>query len=515
MQRTSGSVSDYIYQAIARTSDSNPYLHRVVRCGLSSPDDVDVSLYGKEINPRTEALLRSAEHEVLMQFYNFDHACEAGAGVLRSLIYLNNKASQNGQHIKFRLMVNLRRGPAAFFTRKIDNPFSWLKQDASGTYIEFEQEKHYLNNLDIKVKSHIHYFFDSYHAKQVIVDRKQLMLRSGDIDWPLNHLDGVRRRVEIATVTQSEAAAAKAAESFMHRWHDCQLKLTKMEYDASGECPVLLLEKNESTDPFKRLGPQAPYKIAVLSLIKLAKKSIDIMISNINDSEIVDEITTAIKRGVQVRLTTGMYMNVVKESRPGMGGTNQDSINRIYAAIPLRLWERFDVRWACDEESNHLMGADKCMHAKVIIMDGDVVIAGSSPMDKQAMYHSSECDILFESSEIATRFSDQVFNPVFNAGRSHNDYYLKALKFSLLKDIKNDLCGLTGLQAVFIESLQSSIASCGSISSLLQVVNLALDLSEFNPIVTVSGQGMFSGNDNYQKLGRIFTEHHLAKKAHN
>lgn len=512
---------DHLYEIFATDERDNPYVNHVTRASLASADNLKVFSRGAEIIPATQLCLERTHQEVLMQFYNFQDDCEAGTAIKEALIKINARAREVDKVITVKMMVNFRKGPAAYFTRSADDPFTWLQQDDKGVYLSLHGKKFYLDKLNIETKLHNHYLFDSYHSKQIIIDRKCLMLFSGDFTKVLDCKDGEVRQLEVVTVVDDHQLALNAASSFYERWNDGEQVMMELIDTNHGEqnddgIPVLLLEKKSSTDPIKRALYKSPLKIAFAEAVRSAEKNIKIMTPNINDDFIANEIVLALKRGITVQLFTGKYMNEQRQSQPGMGGTNLDNICKIYESLPISCWDNFQVNWACDNSGALVLGGSRqSMHAKVVIIDDKVVLAGSSPLDKQAAYFSEESDILVVSPLVAEKYL-RIFIPAFAAGENFNFFSLLNLKSAVARDVQHrmpealliDACDqVVGLQrVVFIDALANMLKRADNYGDFMAILKLSLEVAESNPLAKVSVQGVFAKTKVMASLTKAYSD---------
>ena len=424
------------------------YLRKLVKAYVD-PEDVEVFLCGRQINPATKNFIASATEEVLFQFYIYECGSHADLDVIDALIKLNEKPSKNKIQIKF--LIDRRIGPAQWLTE--DSPWHLWRfhrhHEKKHTYSVCDRKGnwHVLDNLEIKVENHAHYTFNSYHTKQIIVDRKRLMLRSGDICSDSDSTPDSEGWTQTATSIENQHLAHEAAISFLARFNGRISEIKKQFHDFANipDANILLFEKSSSYDPLKCLFYNSPYKLALIAGIPQAQQSIKIMTSNLNDKDVLKALADAVKRGVSVFIVTGKYQ--FQEWERYMGGTNLDSVRFLYRSIPVEKWDLLHIRWACDSKSTE---DNKClifdnnksemMHGKVAVIDDELCFAGSSPIiDVQTAKFSAESDAVIESAEIAQKYLDKAFNLIFNRGLATNDVRLEVIKTSLINDIKRQI----------------------------------------------------------------------------
>lgn len=402
-----------------------PFVRQVTLHSVD-PKNIECISDAKAINQKTCDLIKSAEKSINLSFFRVDESEELNA-IVDALNELNNQKHE--PKIKIKIHINHRTGFAGWFFQQ-KNPKTLLMSKLND-----------FNNLNIKIKTHDHWFFNCYHHKQIIIDGKTMMLRSGDL--VNNPRDPKKTRAEIATIIEDESLAQRARESFIQRWKKSysQLKNKFIGEEKSADqtkATVIFLEKKPSFNPFLGFFFDSPYKKAVLEGIKSAKNSINIMTPNINDPDILNALASAVKRGVTVNIVTGKYHNKNKENKPGMGGCNESTLRALYAKISIIHFDRLHVRWAQHGEQLLEEGADNCMHRKAIIFDDKTVITGSSVLDKQSTYFSSESDVVIESEEVAEQYND-VFKKTFDAGKDRNEGLVEKVKSSLEQCINSKL----------------------------------------------------------------------------
>jgi len=419
---------------------SNPYIQNVTLAPLPRPevDQNPIKLYvgGPEIAPAIGQYIENADQEVLIQTYNLDHESDFWKEIMAALIALNEKAQGDNKEISVKIMVNMRVGPAAWATKSKSDPFEpWLKKNEREVYeITEGQCKTQVPNLKIKTVLHKHKSFNAYHSKVYVIDNKTVILCSGDPVKNSNYKNVRKGRTETATSIASPFLAKQLGAAFKYRFNKNRRrhppvprKFVKYGVTQANPGKLLLLVKSPSTDPLKRSLFFSPYKIAILEAIHRANKCIDIMMSNINDRDIIKALTKAANRGVKINVITGKWHCDSRETKPFMGGTNQAAIARLFKFIKKQYWDNVRVHWAIDsqqrllqDDSDPRLGADasttEVVHGKMVLVDEKWVLTGSSPLDMQALYHSAECDVLIEDETIAKEYKRR-FNEVFNVNR--------------------------------------------------------------------------------------------------
>jgi cardiolipin synthase len=143
------------------------------------------------------------------------------------------------------------------------------------------------------------------------------------------------------------------------------------------------------------------YYPAVLSLVRSARKRIECALYLVHIDEeahpegkeivLLDALVEAAGRGVTVRMildVTRQRRNREPEERESVEGKN-------HAAA------RYLLKRGIRVEQDSL---DRVMHDKLLIVDGETVVVGSSNWTYSALFRNSESSLLVRSKEVARRF---------------------------------------------------------------------------------------------------------------
>ena len=180
------------------------------------------------------------------------------------------------------------------------------------------------------------------------------------------------------------------------------------------------LERNRST--------QSPQNRAWLAAFRNAKHSIKVLTPNMDSEHFIQEIKNAVKRGVTVQLVTGKEFNERVQSILGYNRTNTWVINHFHSefaklreeAIKLEAPFNFKSKWysAPDYDGdgrtpNTVGNGPGASHAKLLIVDDEVVITGSGNQTLYSWYHSCEYNVAIED-EFAVNQAVDFFQGVWN-----------------------------------------------------------------------------------------------------
>lgn len=141
---------------------------------------------------------------------------------------------------------------------------------------------------------------------------------------------------------------------------------------------MILISNKENSKVETIFSPEEGDKI--LQEIRSANQSIEIEMFVFSSQEAYEELIKAKNRGVEIR--------VILEKRDS-GGSNERMVEKLKE-------EGIDARFATYEY--------KLTHAKIIIIDGKIVIVGSHNLTKPALTENREASIILRDSIIANAF---------------------------------------------------------------------------------------------------------------
>ncbi|WP_108649538.1 phospholipase D-like domain-containing protein [Dongshaea marina] len=371
----------------------------------------------QEIFTRARELIQSAQSEVLISLYKFQSDSDGALEIMRGLQFL----SENRRQVKVRVVVNKKSGPATLVGSSRKRP--------PIDYQEFQRQD--LEPFDINIADHKHKFVNSNHSKVIVVDGKVAIVMSGDPSLKNNFTEDAW--MEIGSIVHG-GVVQSIRNHFVTLWSAENVSLNhgvtdkvmlqqaniKKHYYRGGD-GILYLGKSRSSDMLKRYA--SPYKIALLMLLEQASESVNLMCNNINDPDIINALAACVHRGVVVKVLVGRYHGETAESIPLAGGSNLKSLQKLMALSEGNGQENLLVHWACDKKG-HLtqnMGAGT-IHAKLVLVDSEYILTGSSLPDLQSCYHSRESDLLIRSKEHAQIYHDTIFYPVLNISISQDNY---------------------------------------------------------------------------------------------
>lgn len=158
-----------------------------------------------------------------------------------------------------------------------------------------------------------------------------------------------------------------------------------------------------------------PADLAFLSVLKNAQHDVHIMSPNLNDNDSKTAILEAARHGVKVEIVIPRHFNDKTGVKPGQGGTNEQNIKELLAAMPADKRKNLEIKFfnGIKECTGH---AQQTAHTKYLTADGQISIVGSSNHDTQSWNHSRETNLLVDSREVTAQWESQVFGPSFKRG---------------------------------------------------------------------------------------------------
>jgi phosphatidylserine/phosphatidylglycerophosphate/cardiolipin synthase-like enzyme len=401
-----------------------------------------IPLNTNEMHIESKSLICSANSEVLMQFYKFHPDSDAGEIIIESLKLLKRKAERTKKIIQVKFIINQRGYLSETFYKK--NEPTGLIELCKELQSDF---------FNLQYIPHRAEAFGSFHSKYIIVDSEKAMIRGTDIGKNDNYKN---HRHESAMLVDKELAIL-LKKDFLKSWKkitqedllkNSQIYTTFFDGNSIPKekkldtIPCIFISKKESGNMFtKELGP---LKMALLYMFSKARSHIQIITANLNDPDLCTALAEACNRGVTVQIVMGKYHNDKTEKKHG--GTNADAMKKIVFETKNTKMNFLQIKWATDNHKKIVDSQEEfAVHTKYVCIDECVVLTGSSPLDKQAMYNSREADIIFNSKEKAKEFNAKFFTEKFLDGKDYFSDIWESLKnimeeiITLLKKSENNV----------------------------------------------------------------------------
>ncbi|GAA5992282.1 hypothetical protein JCM11641_001161 [Rhodosporidiobolus odoratus] len=163
---------------------------------------------------------------------------------------------------------------------------------------------------------------------------------------------------------------------------------------------------------------RCPQDAAWLAALRYAEKNVFIQTPTLNARPLVRGIIEACSKGgrngqgIPITLFLCLGFNDKGESIPFQGGTNEEVVFRLYAALRAVGKEgNLHVYWYTGKDQirplNALAKSRNC-HIKFLAVDGQCGIVGNGNMDSQSFWHSQEANVLIDSPQVVADWMDQL-----------------------------------------------------------------------------------------------------------
>lgn len=354
-------------------------------------------------------LLRSTQHHAEICFYKFELGSDAGKKIAAALLELQQTAEREKRKIHVRILINQRGRIATCLYR-------------ANTKSGLEDLSERLNSafFTLDIAFHTALAFGSYHTKQILVDNRYLMLCSGD---PSAGNNSTRDQLETAIQIESPLLTQAANQEFNTIWQKYGSSTTAETTAQSESLPLI----SEDLPDTLYLSCQAtgcpgnnglaPYKVTLLAAINRAQSCIYLITPNLNDPDIINALANAANRGVKVLMLMGKHHNATFETL--WGGSNIKSMKLLDSKLLPEARKNFCLRWALNPTTHQPVkhSEPNGIHAKFCCIDNELLLMGSSPLDKQSTHNSREADLVLDiTAQQAAEILATIYKPSYAQG---------------------------------------------------------------------------------------------------
>jgi len=334
------------------------------------------------------------------------------------LITLNARAKQDGRRVSVRILFSsysLAQKFLSFKGVRIWRSKTWKRLGLPSTDT--------LECLDMTVLSRFKKPFGVMHAKFVIIDRQIVILPSSNISCTILRIHltegenwyelAVRLEGEIvhyfvqyffryyhptgASVPQSATSSQPIYPSSIFRE-----KYPDLLYSfESPQLPLAFLPSAPSrvgTFPFSPV--HSPTTLFQVQAIIQARRTIFIQTPNLTSRAILKAIKRALRNGIHVTLYLPRYMMVLESLVTGWT-TTQCSVRWLLSWTRRHPETHLMLEWfQCDPYQAFPVDGEKT-HIKFMVVDEELVIVGSSNLDRASACTSGEVDVAFVDADLA------------------------------------------------------------------------------------------------------------------
>ncbi|KAI0117897.1 hypothetical protein GGR51DRAFT_270376 [Nemania sp. FL0031] len=322
--------------------------------------------------------------------------------------------------------------------------------------------------INLQIKSLFFLPFSVMHPKFLVIDRKRAWLPSCNISWE-PWLEGCVEITGDAVTTllrfyhsvwdrhYSEVDRQSPTTNDLQPQSDSILgpgtigltsirspahRLVALQLDG---IPTILLPSSHHRNPQFRLlpwqhcpyPPSTPLNCAILRLIAMAEKKINVQTPNLTSAAVVDALLEALDRGVDVTVITSKGMMILEQiltsgtttswclrsfirryqkrkkhfGHSVIASTNEDPDAMLDLEAQLPRLGSLEIFYFHPLEANlrqRILEEPVHSHLKLITIDDEYAVLGSGNMDRASWFTSQELGILFQSSEFIANMSDAI-----------------------------------------------------------------------------------------------------------
>jgi phosphatidylserine/phosphatidylglycerophosphate/cardiolipin synthase-like enzyme len=374
-----------------------------------------VLLSGDNIFKEHANLIRGAKSEIALQTYEWESNTPASKEVTGALKDLEKtKKAEGGKPVEVKIIVNetsIGIGPL----QKKQMAYEEVKKDIEALHLDPKL-------VHVEIAKHSHHGLGANHAKSLIVDGEKAIICGANVQKQAGFDTGYKVEGDVAMALRADIVDAWKDDKGKDDTDFKTLKLPSARGAApKGEVPMMVLTRPADGHVFGEIFRKSdhdienPADLAFLSVMENAKHDIHIMSPNLNDNDAKAAILDAAKRGVKVEIVIPRHFNDKTEDKPGQGGTNEQNVKELLAAMPANKRKNLEIKYfnGIAEGTGH---AQESAHTKYLTADGQISIVGSSNHDTQSWNHSRETNLLVDSREVTAQWESQVFGPSFKRG---------------------------------------------------------------------------------------------------
>ena len=279
-----------------------------------------------------------------------------------------------------------------------------------------------LTGLDLQVKSLFFLPFSVMHPKFVIIDRQRALFPSCNLSYEswLECCLPVSGPVVTTLVDFWHNVWARSDFPPLPVTASEEVSFTPSPPEASPSCTTILLPSPHHRPPrFRPFStaaspPFTPLNTYLLHLFATASRSIRLMTPNLTSRPVIDALTAALERGVDVEVITNRRMMILEQLLTS--GTITEycvwKFRRRYRQITQSRSQKGSATSHMEEGQAHKIGklsvgyfvpdsVYKRSHIKCTFVDEEVIVLGSGNMDRASWYTSQELGIALEGRQVA------------------------------------------------------------------------------------------------------------------
>ena len=362
---------------------------------------------------RVNELIQSAQKNIYVQTWRFNRGSKLAKSFASGLVKLSNRRRKLGAKnpIHVWMMINVIASQFPDYEKKANEQFF---------------DKYDLNNefMQVHVGIFVSDFLATNHAKTVSVDDKVSVIMG------LNISNGASRpnMFDLGFAVRGEIVH-EINRDFVEIWHryinSDQLAPTLPEQRLSKHmatnCLPIMFTRNEPYSPLSTTIRHSSINEALLSSIRQAKSTIDILTPDMNVKVFLQAIKEAILAKVKVRIVLSYTLLAsLTQNIPTRGGENIVNVARLYNSLGGYTSRDYyckylQIRWYTNPPNETLSKKKHAAnHGKFMAIDDRVTYIGSANMDNQSWVNSREIGLFLDDPALTKSWLNQMFNPIFS-----------------------------------------------------------------------------------------------------
>jgi phosphatidylserine/phosphatidylglycerophosphate/cardiolipin synthase-like enzyme len=283
--------------------------------------------------------------------------------------------------------------------------YSYKVQDALAKYGAKAYVGEYVGGLSSKIN----------HSKTYLLDRHTAIFGGNNIQAAPEQDMLIKAKGEVVGSFLDDARSAwkesKRTYYFdgktLHEGVDCPALFEDMPVDpvkarpTRPQVPMTMLSKRANANSQANAG--------ILTAMDASQKYVKIKTPNLNEKEVLERAVTLAKQGKKVQLLVSRDHNAVKSVFSG--GTNRQTVRRLYDSLPPELRENIEIRWHSPDGKTV-----RKSHTKYVGVDGEWAYIGSQNMDKQSFGPSREIGVGIDDAQTVQEMEAEIFDKDWATG---------------------------------------------------------------------------------------------------
>jgi len=414
---------------------------------------------GNEIFNLTRELIKNAQKEVLLQTYLYEKGSQGVLQINKGIIELQERLKKKGKPkvpVNVKLLIDDQSGIVGLYLKWAGEILSLDHKDPTGKDVYglgFQQpiDPDYVR---LEVKLYRHSMTGTNHSKTMVIDRAFGIVTGAN--YKIYHdrtpeFKNVAEFTDHGYLVMGDVSDGMAKEFYV-AWDDGKKYKTNSKKGATGwndfsnkvpfklpkavekfvsgrilakNVPIAIITRKPNNNPLKR-NHKNPLSQAFFSILTRAKSNVDIVNPNMGNSAIVDEVVSAMARGIDINILLSKNYQDDLGSIPGAGGTNSKNVKIILKKRKKLVQKgekktigKFNLRWFVDRRGRLSENRTYTSHTKYIAADNQIVMVVSANLDSMSLLYAREINILVDSPDIANMWCRQVFRTDFLRGEEY------------------------------------------------------------------------------------------------